>query len=302
MIKFSDILKSLSDINPLNPADEAVEALIEDMETFYSDNQRHKYHEIAEYIYNNPQDIEYIVYNLTELSLSKKHPELEPRIFKIIDHIKLEQIRLSRLEIETHKQAMISVSEMEISIGEHTSNIKNEVKKVMCLSEKLSLEVSSSKERFDTLEVDFEDYKKQTSSIENQFDDVKSKLNNFNMESITVLGIFSGIVMAFFGGMSFFNGVLNNIHQVSKYRIIFITLLIGFTLFNIFFLLIYSISKIVGKPIKAECKTLDCSCENKCGRIKTLVKIYPILFYIDLFSILMMVILTILWYLKSYVL
>ena len=296
MVRFGDILEELANINPLKPPKSEVQSPAERLRCFYNSNERHKYHEIAEYIYSCPEDIEYIVYALNEIRKINDYSDLEPMIFKILDHIQLEQIRLEYSETELLKQAMMSVAKMEISLGERTGSIQMEVKKIMNMSKQLSRESTASQERLANFEEDLGSFDGQVQSIEEQFKDVKEKLNNFNMESITVLGIFSGIVMAFFGGMSFFNGVLNNIHQVSKYRITLITLIIGFTIFNIMFLLIYSISKIVNKPIRSKCSTPNCSCDKKCNPINTLRKIYPVLFYIDLIFILMIIGVLALWF------
>lgn len=69
---------------------------------------------------------------------------------------------------------------------------------------------------------------------------------NAKKEYITILGIFAAIVLAFTGGMIFSSSVLEYMHSVSIYRILLITLVIGFILFNVIYALVWFISKIIG--------------------------------------------------------
>lgn len=125
---------------------------------------------------------------------------------------------------------------------------------------------------------------KRVNEIDKKIESSENKLNDFNMQSITILGIFSGIVMAFFGGMSFINEVLKNMHTVSKYRMTFIVLTIGLILFNLFFFFMYFIGKLVDKPLRNECIFNNCGeCHNKCKLHKKLKRTYPILYYANSF-------------------
>lgn len=76
--------------------------------------------------------------------------------------------------------------------------------------------------------------------------DMDSKIKNFNTQSVSILGIFSAIVVAFFGGLNTIGSILSNMGQhISKYRVVFMAALVGFILFNIIFILLYFIAKIL---------------------------------------------------------
>ena len=77
--------------------------------------------------------------------------------------------------------------------------------------------------------------------------------NSLNANIITVVGLFSAIIFVFFGGITSLSDMINGIWKIRTKEdltipLIFI-LVIGFIIFNVVFLLLYSISKIVDKNI-----------------------------------------------------
>lgn len=76
-------------------------------------------------------------------------------------------------------------------------------------------------------------------------DEAEEKIRNQQKEYIAILGIFAAVVLAFTGGIAFSTSVLNNIAQVSVYRIVLLALVIGLVLVNTLFGLFYYINKIV---------------------------------------------------------
>jgi len=63
-------------------------------------------------------------------------------------------------------------------------------------------------------------------------------------EYITILGIFSSIVIAFVAGLVFSSSVLNNMDKVSIYRLTFVMLGIAWMLFNLVNLLLDFLKRI----------------------------------------------------------
>lgn len=88
--------------------------------------------------------------------------------------------------------------------------------------------------------------------IKNQVDEVEKKLDNSQKEYISILGIFSSVVLAFVGGLTFNTSVLNNIAKASIYRLIVISLIIGFVLSNIIFGLFYYVGILVNKKLNTK--------------------------------------------------
>lgn len=85
---------------------------------------------------------------------------------------------------------------------------------------------------------------------------IENDIENKQLENITILGIFSAIVITFVAGLVFSSSVLQNINKVSIYRLTFVIWLLGFILINAlqklfnFITAINAISKNSGEPIK----------------------------------------------------
>lgn len=85
-------------------------------------------------------------------------------------------------------------------------------------------------------------------------DKLDEKLENNKISSITTLTIFSAVVLAFSGGITFEAGIFKGMAESSPYRIVFIIALTGFILFNTIFELLYLVGKMAGKKIDGSCK------------------------------------------------
>ena len=80
-----------------------------------------------------------------------------------------------------------------------------------------------------------------------QSTDIEAKLEKNKFDYITILGIFASVMLAFVGGFTFSTSVLNNIKEVSIYRLTFIAGLIGFVFFNLVFLLLHFLMKMTNR-------------------------------------------------------
>lgn len=87
-------------------------------------------------------------------------------------------------------------------------------------------------------------------SFQNKVDEIS---NSLNANIITVVGLFSAIIFVFFGGITSLSELINGIWEIKTKGDLIIPLIVilvvGFIIFNIVFLLLYSISKIVDKNI-----------------------------------------------------
>lgn len=83
--------------------------------------------------------------------------------------------------------------------------------------------------------------------MQSKMEETEKKISDQQREYIAILGIFAAVVLAFTGGMVYSTSVLENISNVSIYRIVLVSLVIGFVLLNILFALFYYIDKLVNK-------------------------------------------------------
>ncbi|EIS9421520.1 hypothetical protein L0865_003341 [Clostridioides difficile] len=110
----------------------------------------------------------------------------------------------------------------------------------------------------------------------------QENISSAQSEFISILSIFAAVIIAFLGGMSLIGSALNNMDNVSKYRLIFVLLTIGFIMFNVIYMLLYIVSKLVHGKIymeKKECKGCE---ERKISNC--LINRHPLLFYYNYFS------------------
>lgn len=93
-------------------------------------------------------------------------------------------------------------------------------------------------------------YRENKKGLENMKRDLvkaRKKVSNLQKDHITILSIFSGIVLSFIGGLVFSSSVLENIDKVSVYRLTLTSLIIGLVLVNILFGMFYFICAITNK-------------------------------------------------------
>lgn len=76
------------------------------------------------------------------------------------------------------------------------------------------------------------------------------KLNETQKEYITILGIFSSVVLTFTAGIAFSSSVLQNAHNMSIYKIAFVSLLTGTVLLNVLYGLFYYIHRLVRSSVE----------------------------------------------------
>ena len=121
---------------------------------------------------------------------------------------------------------------------------------------------------------------------EKRAEDLKERIEGYQNQSITILGIFAGLVVAFAGVTQFVSSGLKDLSDISIFKI---TFFIGFSflfLYKIIFLLLYCVSKISGRSISVNCKKRNCadckSCRTNFGRLH---KKYPYIFWFNIMGV-----------------
>ena len=87
------------------------------------------------------------------------------------------------------------------------------------------------------LKVSVDSFDGKIKSIESKADNIKKEIEESKKSYITILGIFSAVVLAFIGGLTFSTSVLANMHMVSIYRLIFVICFISLFFGNILYAL-----------------------------------------------------------------
>lgn len=128
----------------------------------------------------------------------------------------------------------------------------------------------------------------------------QKKIEKVQGEFISILSIFSAVIIAFFGGINLLAGALTSMTDTNKYKLLIIILLIGIIMFDVIYLLLYNISKIIKNPITVNLENKSCSTCSNYGGFKCLVNQYPIPIYYNIMSMIGLIILSVMYYSDKY--
>lgn len=138
----------------------------------------------------------------------------------------------------------------------------NVIEKFVKLRDYISLEAVRAA-RYRDVEILKSDAQNMLSKIKTISEKAEEERKESAAQTITVLSIFTGIAMAFFGGFSLLGSAFNNIAYGLPSAAI-MAILVGIVLFNTVFSFIYFASKISGHTV-SNCKEDSCrNCNNKC--------------------------------------
>lgn len=139
---------------------------------------------------------------------------------------------------------------------------KNVLEKFVKLRDYISLEAARAT-RYRDVKVLSDNAQEMLSKIKDISEKAENERKDSAAQTITVLSIFTGIAMAFFGGFSLLGSAFNNIAYGLPSAAI-MAIIVGIVLFNTVFSFIYFASRISGHTV-SNCKEESCrNCNNKC--------------------------------------
>lgn len=144
--------------------------------------------------------------------------------------------------------------------------------------------------------------------MENEFKDFNSKLvtlneleekySNLQNEFIGILSIFSAVIIGFFGGLNVIGSALSNMHNVSKYRLIFVVIVVGMVMFNVIYMLLNQVAILANRKLDRSIK--ECSTCADDNRFKCMLTKHPYLFYYNLLSVISLIYIYIYYIIDKY--
>ena len=215
----AEIISILSSDQEILSDDNVVLQIIDKLKQVYTVDQtgksayRHEYSRIfgkmKELKDSNPNCLEILGQNIGSVyEKIQKDPDINEEFFKcclkLYDHINLEIARMNYVDNITRE------------IQNSTSKLNQNIKEIKDTSDSITNEIEDTKQEAKKL---------------------RSKLDKAQQETITILGIFSAVVLAFMGGMSFSSSVLESMYLSNVYKVSFICLLIGLVLVNLIYVL-----------------------------------------------------------------
>lgn len=130
----------------------------------------------------------------------------------------------------------------------------------------------------------------------------KKDVNSLKSEIITVLSIFAAIMLGSIGGISFIGSVMSSLNNTSVYRILLMTNVAGFIVFNLVFSLLYIASRMLERNIYSKCQIssgeTDCIvglCEKRCWGISRIRRRLPYVYWVNVVILSMAVFTVIDW-------
>lgn len=142
------------------------------------------------------------------------------------------QYKKQKIDISNELKKLTDHTNLEIARFENSLNIQNQTTSMI---KNLTTELTSSQTQYD--------------SLNKKSNEINKKLEHSKIDYITILGIFATIVVTFVGSFAFSTSVLQNLKDVSIYRLSFTICLIGIIFSNMIWLLTYFIASLTDKAI-----------------------------------------------------
>ena len=213
------------------------DSLIEELEKIYINGKddgahRHSYARLSHVFYDQDIDVEGLNVCIEKLSELEKYIEEEKKAAllksfrKLKDHVELETIHIGQL-----RRIQLSV--------DYSKDIVMQFPEISAKIDRSQKEIDDAKERIDQC----------SESAKKLEDEIKGQ----TVQSVTILGIFAGVVFAFSGGFSVLTSTLSNIHVISGKETLFFfssALGIGCILYDVVFALMLFIGRYCDKEPK----------------------------------------------------
>lgn len=258
--KLQELIDALCDINfskDVNKIDEWIQQL----NRIYANKYRHKYSDIffklQEIIAKSDSEVlETLGENLDVLK-----NRIELLVFQNPDNENLKITRFGYNKLADH---------INLEIGRYNF-IRNQFsnnEKSTSLSPTPSKDNEGLMEKVEKLTKDVYQIRPLATKAQIELDKLDSRLESNKISSITTLTIFSAVVLAFSGGITYEVGMLQGMAAASAYRLVFVIALTGLVLFNTIFALLYFVGKLAGKSISTKCRYCTSDANNSgtcCG-------------------------------------
>ena len=145
------------------------------------------------------------------------------------------------------KDANPNVYKVLKKLWDHTNLEIARIEYVNTIDKRLDITGSDLSKKYKKISEEAQEINTKQQEINETIDRIK----NIYSEFISILGIFSAIVLVYFGGTSIIGNVLDAINETYIFKAILICLVAGMIVFNIIFMFLYFLAKILDRSIAA---------------------------------------------------
>ncbi len=247
---------------------------------------------ILNYILNDNLDGIYTI--ITDQSFAGKFTGYST-ISEYIQDLEDEQRDVMQTNIYKLREGCLDIKDNNISID----NLERLIEHVL-LELPRSNQYSKIKSQLDRSEKIIRQFRGQSKKFNEQIEKHEDKMEKMQGEFISILSIFSAIIIAFFGGINLLGSALTNINMSSKYRLICIILIIGLIMFNIIYMLLYTISRLIKRDIINRKREETCEKCDKGLNLKCIIFKYPIMFFFNFITLILILLTTMFYGIDNY--
>jgi hypothetical protein len=212
--------------------DKKLKNYVTEFKKIYSDKYRHEYSNITRVLFSLSDDEQrdYLPEKIKNIRDQITDGDVRKSLDKLWDHINLENIRSAELR------------KISVNAQRQLNTFENKINKTQ------------------------EDIKDDVGEIYNKMDEVNKKMESAQISYVSILGIFSSITFALFGGLDILAQVFSKVTNLSDHNTFWGIMAIGgfvaFSIFNLLNVLLYSIGRIVNRDI------ISIKCGQTCEKYK----------------------------------
>jgi len=234
--EIEDILDLIS--GKINVNDITIQLIV-----FYLENHRHKYSKVARYINKKAINDEQIISFLT-VNIKRMEEYCKKNSSMVQEHI---NIAINEMQIEDEYSTKFDNDILIENLEKLKDHINLEQQRIIFSQEREGNIFSGLLDNINSInEVARSDIESKTEEVKRELKEAKQQLNS---SVISILGIFCAVVMVFFGGLNVLGNILATMNNSSSIRVVFMAAIVGVIVFNIIFMLLYFIAKVLDKSI-----------------------------------------------------
>lgn len=244
--------------------DDKFQKYVKEFTDIYTDDYRHEYSDITRVLFSIEKDEErdFLPQKIKDIRDKMKDGNAKKSVGKLWDHINLENIRSTELG-RVSKNANDEIRRISKSANDDLINFE---KKVEDINQENTIAQEGIKGDIGVIQDDINKFNK--------------KMESAQISYVSILGIFSSITFALFGGLNILAQIFSKITNLKDHDVFLGIMVIGgfvvFSIFNLLNILLYSIGRIVDKDListrcKDVCKKDKCDCKLN----KKIFKKYP---------------------------